>query len=361
MADPRTPAVAQTRVLRLARIRRERSLPARGDVVVAANTRVGALDIVARSNTVGHLLPVPVGRYLRVPENALEKYMTKETGEEVQARDVIASKSEALGMFRRVYRAPAAGRIVARQGPWVTLDLIDAPFELKALYRGAVISVTPHQGVIIEATGALVQGVWSGGGEGYGLIRKTVDTPDAILTEDKVDVASRGVIMMAGGVTEEAIRRAVQERAAGLIVGGLQPHLRELVQTLGLPTLVTDGLGERAIAAPIFELLASHDGDETSINPMSGARNQGRPEVFIPVILTGSAGASALPPPALVAELHAPVRIAGGAHSGEIGAIAEMPAAPRVLESGASAWGAEIELTAGGRVFVPWENLELIG
>jgi hypothetical protein len=129
---------------------------------------------------------------------------------------------------------------------------------------------------------------------------------------------------------------------------------------LSLPTLVTEGWGEHAMSAPIFELLASHDGDEASINMAAGTQTMVRPEVFIPAPATSSTGETALPPPPLTAEIGAPVRIVGRAHFVEIGKIVEVPTMPRTLESGITTWGAEIELATGGRLFVPWENLELL-
>lgn len=355
------PSLPQTRVFKLGRIRRERMLPARGTVMVQNGSRVGSLDIVAKSNTAGHLRPVPLARYLRTTEANLSKYLLKQPGDEVQEREMIASKPELFGTLRRTYRAPSAGHIAALQGAWLTLDLADKPFELQALYRGTVVNVVQRYGVLIEATGALAQGVWGAGGECYGVLKKMVDSPEMILQEDKVDLSSRGVILIAGaGATENTIRRAAQERAAGLIVGGLQPHLRELVKTLSLPTLVTEGLGELSMSAPFFDLLTMYEGNEAIVNTFAGARNSMRPEVFVPMVATG-AGETGLVPPTLVTEVGATVRVTGGPHIGEIGTIADMSSAPHSFESGVSAWGADIELTSGNRVFVPWENLELIG
>ncbi len=353
------PALAQTRILPLARIRRERVLRTRGEVLVAMGARVGALDIVARSDTLGHIRPVPLARYLHVPESAVGKYLRKQPGENVQARDIIASKPELFGTLQRVYRAPGAGRIAALNGSWLTLDLAETPFELKALYRGSVVNIMPRLGIVVEAIGAVVQGVWGAGGEGYGVLKKIVDSPSAVLAEDKIDVVSRGAILLAGGVTEEAIRRAAREHISGLIVGGLAPRLRDLAASLNLPLLVTDGLGEETMSAPIWDLLVSHDGEEASINTSPAGHTAARPEVFIPVMAPGGAG-TALPPPTLVAELGARVRVVAASHYAGIGKIAQVPPAPRVLESGVSAWGAEVELNTGERLFVPWENLELI-
>lgn len=361
MSEMYIPALSQTRVVKLARIRRERTLPARGTVLVTSGSRVGSLDVVAKTDGGGPVRPVPLARYLQVKENQIENYLLKKPGETIQAREVIASKPELFGTLRRIYRAPGNGRIAGLHGAWLTLELADAPFELKALYRGSVVNITPRFGVTIEATGALVQGVWGAGGENYGVIKKMVDAPDMRLTEDRIDLSARGVILIAGaGVTAETIRRAAHERAAGLIVGGLQPHLRELVKTLALPTLVTDGFGERPMSPLIFELLTAHNGDEAVINTFGDARGAARSEVFIPVLLTG--GESTLLPPTLVAQVGAMVRITCGPRAGEIGTIANVVETPHTLESGALAWGAEIATQIGANhLFVPWDNLELIG
>lgn len=362
MANGIIPALAQTRVVKFARIRRERMLPLRGAVMVTAGSRVGALDVIAKSSVTGHVRPVPLARYLRTKESALEKYLLKQPGEDFAVHEIIASKPESFGMLRRIYRAPSAGRIAAAQGAWLALDLMDAPFELRALYRGTVISVMARQGVVIEATGAFAQGVWGAGGEGFGVLRQTVDTPDTLLVEEHVDVTARGTVMLAGaGITEGALRRAAQEHAAGLIVGGLAPQLRHLITELALPTLVTDGFGERSMSTPIFDLLAAHTGEEAVVNAPSDPPNPVQPEVFIPILAGGGTSEAALPPPTLLAQIGARVRVVSGTRYGEMGQIAELVTLPHTLESGASAWGAEITFKPDERLFVPWENLELIG
>ena len=358
MTETRTPTLAQTRVLELTRIRRERLLPARGTVLVENGARLGALDIVARSEAVSHIRAVPLGRYLHVSENRLAKFMQKKPGETVAARDIIASKPEFFGALQRVYRAPGNGRIAALNGSWLSFELFEKPFELQALYRGTVVHVMPRLGVVIEAVGALTQGIWGAGGEGYGVLKKVVDSPDQILDADKIDVGSRGIVLLAGaGIEEAAIHKAIKEQVAGIIVGGIDPDLRELVSNLGLPTLVTDGLGECPMSSLIFELLALHNGDEVSLN--TSMQSLDRPEVFIPAVAASNIIGTALPPPTLVAQVGARVRLHGGTMRREMGTIAEIPDAPRTLESGVSAWGADIS-TTHGNVFVPWENLELI-
>lgn len=362
MADMTIPALPQTRVLPLTRIQRERILPVHGEISATIGSRVDPLDVIARSPGLPRLRPVPLARYMHLIETALPHYMVKQPGEDVAARDLIASKPEVMGTLRRTYRAPAAGRIAALYGAWMTLDLSGPPVELKALYRGTVVNVMPPLGVVIEAVGSLAQGVWGAGGEAYGVLRKMVDSPDGVLAEDKIDVSARGAVLLAGaGVTEQALRRAAQEHAAGIITGGLRPALCPVARTLGVTIILTEGFGERPMCKPIFDLLASHHGEETALNYATERGTGERPEVFIPAISTVGAPVDAQTAPALSQDPGAPVRLRGGPHAGAIGKLAGVRALPQVLESGISAWGADIELADGKQIFAPWQNLELIG
>ncbi len=358
MADAALPILPQTRILPLTSIRRDRRLAARGEVVVAAGSRVDALDIVARSSGEVRLRPVPLGRYMQSQEAVLDKYMLKHPGDTVEPREIIASRPQLFGTLQRIYRAPSAGRISALQGTWLTLELTEAPFDLKALYRGMIVNVIPSYGVTIEAVGTLVQGVWGEGGEGYGVLKKVVETPEVVVTEDMVNEGLSGSILLGGAaITEQALRHAAQVQAAGLIVGGLSPSIRDLVLTLKLPTLVTEGFGEHAMAASIFELLGAHAGEATSINAFPGPDRSWRAEAFIPVV---SEREPVQPFAALTAEMSARVRLLAAPQEGAIGKIVRIPHLPQTLESGVTAWGAEVELTGSERIFAPWENLELI-
>ncbi|MBI3538025.1 MAG: hypothetical protein HY070_10770 [Chloroflexi bacterium] len=335
------------------RIRRERVLATRGEVVSAIGARVDPMDVVAFSES-GNVRPIPLARYLRVPESALAKFVQKRAGDRVQARDVIAAKPEFLGMLQRIYRAPGVGRIAALQGSWLAFDL-ESRVELKALYRGTVVNVMPRLGVVVEATGALMQAAWGGGGEGSGPLKKMVHESGDILSDELIDVSARGLILIAGaGVTEKTLERMAQERAAGLIVGGLKPRWKTLIEELHLPTILTEGWGEQRMAQPIFDLLVAHAGEDTTLNPAA------RPEIFIPTLATQTASAPSAPAPTLIAEIGARVRALAAPERGMIGKIARVADAPQVLESGVRAWGGEIEFESGTRAFVAWENLELI-
>jgi len=316
-------------------------------------------EIVARTDAVDRLRPIPLARYMRLREDALRKHMEKLPGEYIQAREIIASTPVYLGTLRRIYRAPGDGRLASLQGTWVTLDLAAEPFQLRALYRGTVTRILPHRGVVIETVGALLQCAW-GIGEGSGPLKVMVDSPNSLLLEERMDSSVHGAVLLAGnGATNAALRRAAEEHAAGLIVGSLRAGQKELVMARKVPTLVTEGFGERAMSAHTYQLLASHAGDEVVLDAAL-AFSTAPPEVFIPAKVTAGGAILGLPPPPLTIQLGARVRIIAEPHAGAIGKISAFVSAPQVLENGVSARGAEIELNSNERVFVPWENFELV-
>ena len=107
---------AQTFILPLTTIRRERRLPsgAYGDVVVREDQRVEAQDIVLRGSLPGDYMILdalePLG--LKKPEQFTEDMLTVPVGQVVDKGTVIASNGKGRGA--KVLRAPAEA-VVARE------------------------------------------------------------------------------------------------------------------------------------------------------------------------------------------------------------------------------------------------------
>jgi hypothetical protein len=389
------PALPETRVAAFVHIRRERTLPVRGEVSATIGSKLDPLDSIARAVPPKARRALSLTRVLGVREAEVPRRLLKQVGDAVAPREIIISKPINFGLQQLVYRAPGAGQIVAIKGSWMVLDLDGAPVDLKALYRGTVSSVTPGVGAVVEGQGALMQGVWGSGKEGYGVLKVMTKTPEQALDAEPLDVDVRGTILVAGiGATEEALRRAESLQAQGLIVGSLEAGLRGLAEKLELPIIVTEGFGRVPMSAPIFNLLSECNGQEAAVNgvtrPRGGAQ---RPEIFIPRVngrladrsvpgewskdspvaqpWTPNAGpgprdvphALALTP--LVVQPGAPVRVIREPYLGRTGVL------PQELfvkwtgeEAEARLPSVEVELNdARGteRAIIPWTNLELIG
>jgi hypothetical protein len=366
----RGPSLPETRVLPVTSIRRERKLSTRGEMSATIGSKLDPLDVIARATLPRSRRAISLTRVLGVREADVPKRLLKQVGDTVDAREIIIAKPIYLGFLQLVYRAPGPGTIVAIQGSWMVLDLDGMPVDLKALYRGTVVSVTPRLGAVVEAQGALVQGVWGSGKEGYGVLKVMAKTPNDLLDVEPLDENVHGTILVAGiGVTEAALRRAVSLQAQGVITGGLDPDLKTIAEELGLCLIVTEGFGRIPMSTPIFDLLASLNGQEAAANGQMRLRGgYVRPEIFVPLVGSrpGDGGAPETITP-LVVQPGARVRVTREPYLGRIGRLPqELDMIWTSGESGVHLPCVEIDFEnrqafAGERALVPWTNLELIG
>ena len=361
------PSLPETRVAPAARVRRERLLPVRGEVSTAVGSRLDPLDVIARAVPPRARRAISLTRVLGVREADVPRRLKKLAGDTVQAREIIIARPINLGLQQLVYRAPGAGQIVSIKGSWLVLDLDGMPLELKALYRGSVVSVTPRLGAVIEAEGALIQGIWGSGKEGYGAVKPVARTPDEVVAPDSLDVDARGSILIAGaGITEEALRRAESLHAAGLITGGLDSRLIPVAQSLEMSVMVTEGFGRVSMSVPIFELLKSSAGQDAAIDAVRPVRGQSRrPEAFI--VLKARPGESS-PARELAALKVAPgarVRVLCEPYLGRVGVLPQELLVKWIAdESGVRLPSVQVALqdvSGTQTVVVPWTDLELIG
>lgn len=362
------PQLSETRVSNAARIRRERRLPIPGEVSGAVGLRVGAQDVIARAYPPKIRRALSLTRVIGVREADVPKRLLKQVGDPVEAREIVIAKPINFGIQRLVYRAPEAGQIAAIQGSWMILDIYDRPHQVLALYRGNIVSVTARQGAVVEAQGALVQGVWGSGKEAVGVIKWMTRTPDGILDAERLEADTRGTILVAGaGVTEDLLRRANELQAAGIVTGSLSPELRTLAGSINVPVLVTEGFGETPMSQPVFDLLSALNGQEAAINAeyQPRGRHAARPELFVPLVV------SRMQQSDQVAETKRPdikggavVRGVYGSYLGRIGTLpSDFELQWITTEAGTQLPGVTVEWNdaPGQHDAVPWTNLELIG
>ena len=323
-------------------IRVERLLPFPGEVLVKEGERVEPEDVVAVAfwPTQAHLLQV--ARALSVSEGDLPKYLRKGVGETVEGREVIAATK---GVLIRHCRAPASGRIAAQAHGRLLLEA-SSPWELRALLRGFAIEVIPYRGVVMEASGATLEGIWSNGKEAYGVLKRVVGefVPQAL------DLGYHGAILVGESwATEEGLKKASEIEARGVVVGGLDSSLREMALSLPFPVVITEGFGKAPMAEPLFSFLQGHEGREVSI---LRSKFPQRGQVVIPFYR--SAGEPEGKAPAL--EEGALVRLIKEPHLGKVGRLATPPQ-KRKMEWGGEFLGAEVDME-GERAFIPLTNLE---
>ena len=373
MAQAYTPGLL---VSRGCRWRCRRLLPVNGDVLVQVGDRVKAQDVVARTFLPGDAFPVNLAKILGVPASELSRSMLRPLGERVEAGHPLARTKGFFGFFQTEFPSPMTGTIesISKVTGQVILRGEPIAVQVLAYLAGTVIEVIPNEGVLLEADVSVIQGIFGVGGEAYGTLRLVTNSPDEDLTEFVIHHEHRGCILVGGRrITGGAVRRAIEVGSAAIVAGGIDDHdLREILgydlgvavtgtEKLGTTIIVTEGFGDIAMAHRTFELLASHDGRDASVNGATQIRaGVMRPEIVIPLQQSLSTDAVETDRPAGALNVGSPVRIIREPYFGVLGSVTRLPHEQVLLDSESFARVVEVKLAGGRDVTVPRANVELI-
>jgi len=345
----------------LASLKRERLLPAPGTVVVKMSQRVEASNVVAHAPIAHEHRLVDVARRLGVPNDKADGFMLKHEDDEVKKGEPLAMRRTFLGLVQTPVPSPVNGSVVLVGDGKVLLAAISQPFELKAGLPGTIVDLVPERGVAIEATGALLEGIWGNGLDDFAVMRVLGGPEDPLLLE-QLEVGLRGVILAAGVLEDKAVFKQVMElRLRGLILGSLRAELLPEAQKLPIPVLVTEGFGLPGFSLAAHTLLTTNNGREVWINAQAWNRYAGkRPEVIIPLPSPGQAPPQPAEGQALQAGLR--VRIVRGPKAGRVGEVKALSERAVLVPSGLRTPVASIQLDQSHEpeVTVPFANLEII-
>ncbi len=345
-----------THILPLTTIRRERMLPVPGKVVVRKGQKVGATDVIAEAKIAPEQLLLDIARGLGLPPREADEYLQCQAETNVAQGDVLAGP---VGLGKRVVRAPQNGRVIVAGDGQILLELEGPPFELRSGIPGNVVDLVDDIGVIIEANGALIQGVWGNGKIDFGLMLSLARSPDEALKTDRLDVSLRGSIILAGYCEDpQAIKSAGELPLRGMILGSIDSQLFSVAAKARFPIIVLDGVGRRGLNSAAYKLLTTNERREVAINAEPWDRFTGkRPEVIIPLPASPES-----PAPRETAEFVAgqKVLIVRAPFTGLIGTLTTLPAGTSVLSNGLKTQVAEIDLEGGDHVVVPLANLEVL-
>jgi hypothetical protein len=244
----------------------------------------------------------------------------------------------------------------------VLIEVAAQHVELLALYPGEIVGVMPRSGVVIETTGALIQGDWGFGPSFRATLHGPVPAGDVPLLAGQITDEHVGGILIGGrSLDAAAIEQASETGVRGVIVGSLHSDLLSQIQASGLSVIVSEGLGDAAMPARTFDLLLEHVGQEVSFAPTpDGTAQAHQPEIFVYQPVEGEETRPALIEPGAPLQTGMYVRVLREPHLYAEGTVVSLPEMPQRLASGIYAWGAEVDLGSAGRVFVPLQNLESI-
>jgi hypothetical protein len=348
----------EIQVTPLVNVRRERILPIPGEVLVRVGERVEPTQVVARTDLPGEFRILPAARLLSVPASQVKRYLRVKPNSEVRRGQTIAKGRGLIGA--RSIKSPIDGVVAVGSSGRILIEAQPMPFELRAYIYGTVTNVLGDQGVVIETTGSIIQGIWGAGGESFGVLKCLVKNPDKPLRARDIDASCHGTIIVGGaGLNEAVLDRAEELQVRGIVTGGFPPEQITRARQLPFPVIATEGIGAVAMSTPIFQLLTTNNGREASISGRVKPRwGIVRPEIII------SLPAETVPPsqiqPGAPLTVGTWVRAVRAPHMGKVGTVVAIATHPQRIDTRAKVLGAEVDLGEGAPVLVPLANLEVL-
>ena len=343
-----------THILPLTNIRRTRTLPVPGKVLVRVGQKVNASDVIAQARVPSNHLVLDIRRGLGIPQvSAAERCIVRQQGDRLEKGDVIA---ESGGLFSRIVRAPADGEMVSVNSAQVLIRVRSSVLDVKAGFAGTITDVFQDQGAAVETSGALIQGMWGNGRIDSGLLILVAQSPDDELTRPNVDVSMRGGVVCAGHCSNmDALRAGAEMPLRGLILASMSADLIPFANSLNYPIFVLEGFGKIPMNEAAFKLLTTSEKRDISVNAVSNPTSGNRPELIIPLPALGHSAPDT--------DYFAPnqtVRIQGAPYAGKVATLLQVRQGLYVLPNGLKVPAADVQIDDDTRVTVPLANLEVL-
>jgi len=364
------------RVTEMMTISKRRILPLKGDVVVKVGDKVTPDVVVARTDLPGNVEPINIANILGVPPEDVGECMLKKEGEPIEKGETIGMTKSFFGLFKSEAKSKIDGSVenISNITGQVLLRGHPIPVEVKAYLDGVITEVIPEEGVVVETNGSFVQGIFGIGGETHGEIKVVAENNSIVLTESLIDASCEGKVIIGGSiVTAGAIKKAIEVKAKGIVVGGLDDKdLREFLGTdigvaitgsenISVTVVITEGFGQINMAGRTFDLLKSREGEMACINGATQIRaGVIRPELVIPSGNTDAGKAAGRTTESVGLTVGSPVRVIRQPYFGQLGTVVDLQPELHQLESESKARILTVEFSEGNKVVVPRANVELI-
>jgi hypothetical protein len=291
--------------------------------------------------------------------------------------EIIAETKALWGLLHSYVSSPLDGTIesISEVSGQVLVRGEPTPVNLEAFVDGKVLEVRGQESVLIACSCAYLQGIFGLGGETHGPIRMLCQSPKDTLTAEMLDDSCAGQVVVGGAYADiSALRRAIEVRAAAVLVGGLSDgavdellgyHLGVAVtgnEALGTTLVMTEGFGRIPMAQRSFELLTRHEGQRASVSGATQIRaGVIRPEVIVSQPVAELAAADVPEASEGVLAIGGAIRLIREPYFGLLGEVAGLPDEPQEIETEARVRVLVAKLQDGREVIVPRANVELIG
>lgn len=345
-----------------AAVRRERLLPdnAIGTVDARKGQHVNLRDVVARGSVPARYVFVDVAPVFRRKKDAdISDLLQVEVGQEVEEGQTLAGRYATKG--RRLF-SPVTGIVVQVNQGRIVIQETPEVIEIEAGLVGQVVATQGSRGVVIEAFGALVQGVWGNSRRLIGPLRTEPDDGLETIYDDTLDRQYAGSIVVTRRALKGATLDALEhQNIGGVIAPSMDANLYDRALDLTTAIILTEGFGDIRMSPAMYSLLEGFVGRQTTLDAILPNRWEARrPEVFIN--LPPKSGERP-PEPNLNLTLQPgmSVRLTRAPYMGVVGQIANLPKTPQLLDNGLRVPCAQVDLVTGEKVLVPLANLEVFG
>ena len=356
------------KILEKTSIAKERILPLKGKVHVEQGEKVDADNVVASTKIPGNVQMLNIANELNIDADQVPATMLSSVDESVEKGQIIARSKGLFGFFKSEVKSPLDGTIgnISDVTGQVIISEKPFPIEVDAYIPGTINSVIDKEGVIINSTGMLIQGIIGIGGEKKGYI-KIIDKEEI---DSKQNIKEK-IIVMKSNLTYDFYILLDKLGVQGIVCGGIdyETLTKILKKPLGVAItgmeetttiIVTEGFGKITMADRTYELLNKNNDKFASINGATQIRaGVMRPEIFI-----GSNDKFDSPQSFneenLAISVDSKVRVIREPYFGKIGKVIELPSELVKIDTETTSRVAKIEFKDGEIEIIPRANLEVI-
>lgn len=352
-------------------VRKTRRLPISGRVLAAVGAQVRADTVVAQVDIPGTLAVARAVQALGCPADQIEAFCVVKEGDRVRQEDVLARRSVFFGFITNRCRSPRDGTVeyISKLTGNIGIRGDPVPVVCKAYMAGTVVDVMAGEGVVVEATASLVQGIFGVGGERHGELLWLDDGADSLGAESITEACRGKVLIHPKRIGGAALKAAADHGVAGLVGASIIDV--DLMAYLGydigvaitgeeripFSLILTEGFGQMAMPARTAGLLKSLSGRMAAINGATQIRaGVIRPEIIVPrdgTAAGAAAAASELKPGTRLRLIRRP-------NFGRLGTVSALPEQPVLLATGSRVRVVSVKLDGGDEVTIPRSNVEIL-
>jgi len=371
MAHSYTPGL---KVLKEVKIKKNRRLPLKGEILKSVGDRVKADDIVAKTELPGNVSMVKVANLLNIAPSDIKDVLLFSEGDYIKEKERIAETAGIFGYFKKELLSPVSGTIesISDTTGQIVIRERPIPVEVDAYIDGVVSDLIEDEGVTIESEVAYIQGIFGIGGETRGNLEIIVNDRKEKISEEMINEKHAGKILVGGSfIGINAFKKAIELKVAGIVVGGFNYFdLEEILgyklgvaitgtEDLNTSLVVTEGYGEIEMSERTFSLLELHSEKFVSINGATQIRaGVIRPEIIIPLLKKLPVSKSTNKNELGITS-GSVVRVVRAPYFGKIGTVVELPSELQKMESETMVRVACVKFE-NDTYIIPRSNLEML-